>query len=120
MERFSIRSTGIDTPLEFLSGGNQQKVSLAKSIDARPRILVVDEPTRGVDVSAKRDIYRFVSELAESGVSCLFISSELEEVIGMCARVLVMRAGRLVGEVRGEHITEEEIMFFATGVKGEA
>jgi len=120
VHRFSIRASGIDTRLEFLSGGNQQKVSLAKSLDAEPRILIVDEPTRGIDVAAKRDIYRFVHELAARGISCIFISSELEEVIGMCSRVLVMRGGRLVGQVEGEHITEEEIMFFATGVKGEA
>ncbi|HET6438941.1 MAG TPA: sugar ABC transporter ATP-binding protein [Anaeromyxobacter sp.] len=118
--RFSIRAPAVDTRLEFLSGGNQQKVSLAKSIDSDPRILIVDEPTRGIDVSAKRDIYRFVHELADRGISCIFISSELEEVIGMCSRVLVMRAGRLVGQLEGEHITEEEIMFLATGVKGEA
>ncbi len=120
VQQFSIRAGSVDTRLEFLSGGNQQKVSLAKSIDADPRILIVDEPTRGIDVAAKRDIFRFVHELAAGGISCIFISSELEEVIGMCSRVLVMRGGRLVGQVQGEHITEEEIMFFATGVKGEA
>jgi ribose transport system ATP-binding protein len=120
VQRFSIRAPGIDAQLEYLSGGNQQKVSLAKSIDSDPRILILDEPTRGVDVSAKQDIYRFIHELAGRGISCILISSELEEVIGMCSRVLVMRGGRLVGELQGEHITEEEIMFYATGVKGEA
>ncbi|MGC3996495.1 MAG: sugar ABC transporter ATP-binding protein [Anaeromyxobacter sp.] len=117
VHRFSIRAPGLDTSLEFLSGGNQQKVSLAKVLDAEPRVLILDEPTRGVDVGAKRDIYRFVHGLAEAGLACLFISSELEEVIGMCSRVLVMKEGRLVGQVQGDRITEEEIMFFATGVK---
>jgi ribose transport system ATP-binding protein len=117
---FSIRTPGLDTRLEFLSGGNQQKVSLAKSLDTEPRILIADEPTRGVDVGAKRDIYRFVHDLAGRGVACLFISSELEELIGMCSRVLVMREGRLVGAVEGGGISEEEIMSFAAGVKGEA
>jgi ribose transport system ATP-binding protein len=118
VDRFSIRTPGVDTRVELLSGGNQQKVSLAKSIDADPRILIVDEPTRGIDVGAKQDIYRFVRELADRGVACLFISSELEEVIGMCSRVLVMREGRIVGQVEGPQVQEEEIMSHATGVKG--
>jgi ribose transport system ATP-binding protein len=118
VDRFSIRTPGVDTRVELLSGGNQQKVSLAKSIDADPRILIVDEPTRGIDVGAKQDIYRFVRELADRGVACLFISSELEEVIGMCSRVLVMREGRIVGQVEGAQVQEEEIMSHATGVRG--
>jgi ribose transport system ATP-binding protein len=118
--RFSIRAPGLDAQLEHLSGGNQQKVSLAKSIDSDPRVLILDEPTRGVDVSAKQDIYRFIHELAGRGIACVLISSELEEVMGMCSRVLVMRAGRLVAELQGDRITEEEIMLYATGVKGEA
>ena len=118
VDRFSIRAPSLETRLEFLSGGNQQKVSLAKSIDSEPRILIVDEPTRGVDVSAKQDIYRFVHELADKGISCIFISSELEEIIGMCSRVLVMKGGRVAGQVEGERVSEEEIMYFATGVKG--
>ncbi len=117
VRQFGIRTSGLDTRLEFLSGGNQQKVSLAKTLDPGPRILIVDEPTRGVDIAAKRDIYRFVHQLAAGGAAVLLISSELEEVIGMCSRVLVMRGGRVVGEVSGEHLTEEEIMFRATGVK---
>jgi ribose transport system ATP-binding protein len=120
VQRFSIRAPSLNARLEHLSGGNQQKVSLAKSIDSDPRVLILDEPTRGVDVSAKQDIYRFIHELAGRGIACILISSELEEVIGMCSRVLVMRAGRLVGELQGDHITEEEIMLYATGVKGEA
>jgi ribose transport system ATP-binding protein len=118
VDRFSIRTPSVDTSVELLSGGNQQKVSLAKSIDAEPRILIVDEPTRGIDVGAKQDIYRFVHELAGRGLSCLFISSELEEVIGMCSRVLIMKDGRIVGQVEGAQVEEEEIMSYATGVKG--
>jgi ribose transport system ATP-binding protein len=119
VQQFSVRAPGIDTRLEFLSGGNQQKISLAKSLDPGPRILIVDEPTRGVDIAAKRDIYRFVHELAGRGVSLVFISSELEEIIGMCSRVLVMRGGRIVGQLEGDRLTEEEIMLHATGVKEE-
>jgi ribose transport system ATP-binding protein len=120
VDRFSIRTPSVETGVDLLSGGNQQKVSLAKSLDPEPRILIVDEPTRGVDVAAKQDIYRFVHELAARGVACLLISSELEEVIGMCSRVLVMREGRIVGQVEGERLREEEIMGYATGVKESA
>jgi len=120
VQRFSIRAPSLEARLEHLSGGNQQKVSLAKSIDSDPRVLILDEPTRGVDVSAKQDIYRYIHELAARGIACVVISSELEEVIGLCSRVLVMRAGRLAGELQGDHITEEEIMLHATDVKGEA
>jgi len=118
IERFGIRAPSLFARLEQLSGGNQQKVSLAKSIDANPRIIIVDEPTRGIDVAAKHDIYAFIRELADSGLSIMFISSELEELIGMCGRVLVMKEGRIAGEVSGSAMSEEEIMYFATGIKG--
>jgi len=117
VRQFSIRTPSLTTPLELLSGGNQQKVSLAKSLDPEPRFLIVDEPTRGIDVSAKGDIYRFLHDLADRGLAIVLISSELEEVIGMCSRVLVMKAGRIAGELQGDHVTEEEIMYLATGVK---
>lgn len=120
VQHFGIRTADLDARLESLSGGNQQKVSLAKTLDPGPRVLIVDEPTRGVDIAAKRDIYRFVHQLAAGGVSVVLISSELEEVIGMCSRVLVMRGGRLAAELAGAHLTEEEIMFYATGVKESA
>ncbi len=117
VERFSIRAPSLEARLELLSGGNQQKVSLAKSIDSEPRILIVDEPTRGVDVGAKQDIYRFLHELVDGGISCIFISSELEEVIGMCSRVLVMKDGTIAGQVEGDRLGEEEIMALATGAR---
>ncbi len=100
-----------------MSGGNQQKVSLAKSIDPRPTVLIADEPTRGVDVSAKQEIYRFIKSLADMGLSCIFISSEQEEIVGMCHRVLVMKDGRIMGTLAGDEISEAEIMFLATGVR---
>jgi ribose transport system ATP-binding protein len=117
---FRIKTESLDKRLENLSGGNQQKVSLAKSIDTSPAILIADEPTRGVDVSAKHEIYRFINDLAGKGISCILISSELEEVIGMCNRVVVMRDGRIAGTLEGERINEEEIMYYATGVHEEA
>lgn len=120
VDSFHIKTDSLDRRLENLSGGNQQKVSLAKAIDTAPSVLIVDEPTRGVDVSAKHEIYVFIDELARTGISCLFISSELEEIIGMCDRVLVMRDGRVAGTLEGDRITEEEIMYLATGVQEEA
>ncbi len=120
VDSFKIKTESLDKRLENLSGGNQQKVSLAKSIDTHPEVLIVDEPTRGVDVSAKHEIYMFINELASRGTSCILISSELEEIIGMSNRVVVMREGRIVGTLEGKDINEEEIMFHATGVHEEA
>ncbi len=116
-ERFNIKTPNLSVRLEYLSGGNQQKVSLAKSIDPAPKVLIANEPTRGVDVAAKHEIYRFLSSLTASGLSCIFISSEQEEIIGMCHRVMVMKEGRVMGTVQGQGINEEEIMFLATGVR---
>lgn len=118
MDIFEIKAHSIDTRLEFLSGGNQQKVSLAKTLDPEPEILILDEPTRGIDVGTKRDIYNFIHNLAESGLSCILISSELEEIIGMCNRVVVMHNGRITGILEGDRINEEEIMLYATGLRG--
>lgn len=120
VDKFNIRAASLKTRLEFFSGGNQQKVSLAKSLDPEPEIFIFDEPTRGIDVNAKREIYRFMNELVKEGVSCILISSELEEIIGMCNRVVVMKEGRISGILEGEHINEEEIMLHATGLKGVA
>ncbi|HRY80503.1 MAG TPA: sugar ABC transporter ATP-binding protein [Spirochaetia bacterium] len=120
VDSFHIKTDTLERCLENLSGGNQQKVSLAKAIDTSPSVLIVDEPTRGVDVSAKHEIYVFINELARKGISCLLISSELEEIIGMCDRVLVMRDGRIAGTLEGDRITEEQIMYHATGVQEEA
>ncbi|HOX31839.1 MAG TPA: sugar ABC transporter ATP-binding protein [Spirochaetales bacterium] len=119
VDSFRIKTESLSKRLENLSGGNQQKVSLAKSIDTEPEVLIVDEPTRGVDVSAKHEIYVFIGELARKGISCVFISSELEEIIGMCNRVVVMRDGKVAGVLEGDGIDEERIMFYATGAHEE-
>jgi ribose transport system ATP-binding protein len=116
-ERFNIKASDLNVRLEYLSGGNQQKVSLAKSIDPAPAVLIANEPTRGVDVAAKHEIYRFINSLTGSGLSCIFISSEQEEIIGMCHRVIVMKEGRIMGTVEGQQVSEEQIMFLATGVR---
>jgi len=116
-ERFGIKAPDLDAPLESLSGGNQQKVSLAKTLDPAPRVVIVDEPTRGVDVAAKQEIYRFLADLAAHGAAIVLVSSELEEIIGMCDRVLVMREGRVAGELAGDAVGEREIMYLATGLQ---
>ncbi|MBD2742978.1 sugar ABC transporter ATP-binding protein [Coleofasciculus sp. FACHB-1120] len=103
-----------------LSGGNQQKLLLARWLAINPKVLLLDEPTRGVDIGAKSEIYRIISDLSAKGVAILMISSELPEIVGMSDRVLVMRAGSLVGEVggsTGEAITQENIMAYATGAR---
>lgn len=116
INQFNIKAASLDSELEFLSGGNQQKVYLSKWMDTDPRILILDEPTRGIDVNAKKEIYHFVNSLIQQSVSCILISSELEEIIGLCTRVLVMREGRIVGEMEGANINEEAIMLSAAGV----
>ena len=115
---FKISAASPKMQLRYLSGGNQQKVYLSRWLDTTPEILILDEPTRGIDVSAKQEIYEFIHQLAESGISCLVISSELEEIIGLCSRVYVMKEGKITGCLEGDHINKEEIMFHATGIKG--
>jgi ribose transport system ATP-binding protein len=105
-----------------LSGGNQQKVLLSRWLETDPKVLILDEPTRGVDIGAKSEIYRIIDELAQRGIGVIVISSEMPEVIGTCDRVLVMREGRIEGEVGGPGglpITQENIMAYAAGVAGE-
>jgi len=99
-----------------LSGGNQQKVSLAKWLAIDTKLIILDEPTRGVDVGAKTEIYRIINELAERGVGVIMISSEMPEIIGTCDRVIVMREGRITGEVTKENLTENNLIKLAMGV----
>ena len=123
IERFKIRVSGPGAKAVGLSGGNQQKLLVARWLAIGPKVMILDEPTRGVDVGAKAEIYRIVGELAASGVAVIFISSELPELVGMSDRVLIMREGRIVGEIdpqRGESITQEHIMAYATGALGHA
>ncbi|WP_311772756.1 sugar ABC transporter ATP-binding protein [Cohnella xylanilytica] len=101
--------------VQYLSGGNQQKVVLAKWLLTRPKVLILDEPTRGIDVGAKAEIYRMMSNLAKEGMAIIMISSELPEVLGMSDRVLVMGQGRIRGEFQGGQITQEQILACAVG-----
>ncbi len=113
--QFDIRAGRRDLLARQLSGGNQQKLMLAKMLLLSPSIVVIDEPTRGIDIGTKSQIYAFIAALAASGKACIVISSEMQELIGLCHRILVMRAGRIVGEVSGEDMTEDRIVVLATG-----
>ncbi|AWE07083.1 D-xylose ABC transporter ATP-binding protein [Lysinibacillus sp. 2017] len=115
IEQLRIRTSSADLAAKSLSGGNQQKVVIAKWLGTKPEILILDEPTRGVDIGAKKEIYQIMNNLAEAGVSILMISSELPEVIGMADRVLVMREGKVTGMVSKDNMTQENIMHYATG-----
>ena len=119
IRRFDIRARDPNARARELSGGNQQKLLLAKIMEADPRIVVIDEPTRGIDVGTKQQIYHFIAALAAEGISVVVISSEMPEIIGICHRVLVMRLGRITGELTGEAINENEIVRYAAGLKEE-
>jgi ribose transport system ATP-binding protein len=116
---FDIRTRRRDLLAGQLSGGNQQKLLLAKMMLAEPRIIIIDEPTRGVDIGTKEQIYRFIATLAEQGLSVIVISSEMQELIGLCHRVIVMRNGRVAGEVKQADLSEDSIVYLATGVHEE-
>ena len=114
-KQLNLKTASIDAEVGTLSGGNQQKVALMKWLVSGCEVLLLDEPTRGVDVGAKVEIYCVINELAASGAAIIMVSSEMLELIGMCDRVLVMRAGRIAGELSGDAITEEGIIELAMG-----
>jgi rhamnose transport system ATP-binding protein len=120
MQQLRIRATSVTQVVRSLSGGNQQKVVLSKWLAANPRVLMLDEPTHGVDVGTKADVHRTISGLASEGLTILLISSELLEVLGMSDRVLVMHEGRLVAELSRDEATEERVIQAAAGVSTEA
>jgi rhamnose transport system ATP-binding protein len=117
--RLQLKYHRLDDTVGTLSGGNQQKVVLAKWLATQPKLLIIDEPTRGIDVGTKSEVHRLISELASRGLAVLMISSELPEVLGMADRVLVMHEGRLTGEFSREEANEERVMRAATGQKEE-
>ncbi|WP_336082927.1 sugar ABC transporter ATP-binding protein [Thalassospira sp. CH_XMU1448-2] len=112
----SLRCAHVSQPVSALSGGNQQKVAIAKMLSVHPDIIIFDEPTRGVDVGAKSEIYTILRNLASKGVGVLVISSEMPELIGLCDRIIVLHEGRVAGEVEDENMTEEKIMKLASGL----
>ena len=120
VDDFSIRVPNLSAKVNALSGGNQQKLVLAKTMEVTPEVLILDEPTRGIDVGTKRQIYFFIQELLDGGKSCILISSELPEIVGLCHRVVVMRSGQQMGTLSGGDINENEIVRYATGLKRES
>lgn len=116
-DRMRVKAPGLDTLTYTLSGGNQQKVVLAKWMMAHPKLFIMDEPTRGIDVGAKWEIYNLMNEMVAEGMSIIMISSELPELLGMCDRIYVVFEGRITGELRREEFTQERVMTYATGGK---
>ncbi len=115
IERLRVKTPSASQPVALLSGGNQQKVVYGKWLARGPRVLILDEPTRGVDVGAKAEIYGLIDQLAGEGVAVWMITSDMEELLGMADRVMVMHEGSMVGELSGEALTEEAVMRLATG-----
>lgn len=116
MDRLHVKAASTKSPVSSLSGGNQQKISLMKWLAAEGRVLILDEPTRGVDVGAKAEIYSIINELAEQGLAIVMVSSEMPELIGVCDRVLVMRLGSIAGELKKGEITEQNMIRLAMEV----
>lgn len=117
MSRLQVKTRAMDTEAVMLSGGNQQKIVLGKWLATKPKLLIIDEPTRGIDVGTKSEVHRLISQLAKSGVGILMISSELPEVLGMADRILVIREGKLTAEIDRADATAETVMFAATHAK---
>jgi rhamnose transport system ATP-binding protein len=119
VERLGIKTPSVRADVGTLSGGNQQKVALARWLATRPALLILDEPTQGVDVGAKAEIHQLVDELARGGLAILLISSELSEVMGMCDRIAVMHAGTLAGILERAQATQDTILHLALGHRNE-
>lgn len=115
IDQMRVKTPSVHQVVQFLSGGNQQKIVLGKWLAMKPKLMLLDEPTRGIDVGAKQEIYRLMEELASTGLAVLFVSSEMEEILGMSDRVLVMHEGRITGELTRSNLSEEAIMRLATG-----
>jgi rhamnose transport system ATP-binding protein len=118
IQKLRVKTGRLTDPVSTLSGGNQQKLVLAKWLSTAPRVLIVDEPTRGIDIGTKAEVHRLLSELAAAGVAILMVSSELPEVLGMADRILVMHEGRLVSEIPRQRADEESVLLAATGQTG--
>lgn len=116
-ERLDLRAASLDTNVGALSGGNQQKVVIAKWLATQPRVIILDEPTKGIDIGSKAAVHDFMSELAAQGLSVIMVSSEIPEILGMSDRVIVMREGRMVAEVHGEELSPETLVRHAVGIQ---
>jgi ribose transport system ATP-binding protein len=115
IEKLNIKTPSATTPVKNLSGGNQQKVALAKWLSIDSKVILIDEPTRGVDVGAKVEIYQLINEVAKKGVGVIVISSDMPEIMGIADRILVMHEGTIYGELSKEKFSEENILRYAIG-----
>ncbi len=116
-QRLDLRAASLDQDVGLLSGGNQQKVVIAKWLATKPRVIILDEPTKGIDIGSKAAVHEFMAELASEGLAVIMISSEIPEVLGMSDRVIVMREGRIVAEVTGDQMTPETLVRAAAGIQ---
>ncbi|OUD08359.1 D-xylose ABC transporter ATP-binding protein [Marivivens niveibacter] len=115
-QRLDLRAASLDTPVGNLSGGNQQKVVIAKWLATKPKVIILDEPTKGIDIGSKAAVHDFMAELASQGLAVIMVSSEIPEVLGMSDRVIVMREGRIAAEVSGDDMTPETLVRHAAGI----
>ena len=120
IRRLGVKTSSPWQPVSSLSGGNQQKVVVAKWLATDPKVLILDEPTRGVDVGAKREIYGIIDELAKGGLGVILVSSELEEILNLCDAVCVVRGGRIVKTLARAELSQETIMQYAAGAENAA
>jgi rhamnose transport system ATP-binding protein len=116
VERLDLRAAALETPVGSLSGGNQQKVVIAKWLATLPRVIILDEPTKGIDIGSKAAVHDFMAELTEQGMSVIMVSSEIPEVLGMSDRVIVMREGRIATELAESALTPENLVRHAAGI----
>ena len=115
IKKLQIYAPGMDVPVRNLSGGNQQKVLMAKWIAAEPRVMILDEPTRGVDIGAKEIIHKAIAELAARGNAVILFTSDLPEMVGLCDRAVIMRQGHIIGEIGRENMNEGSLLLAANG-----
>ena len=113
VKNLDIRASGVEQLIMYMSGGNQQKSIVARWLARKPRVLILDEPTKGIDVGAKAEIYKLVCALAKQGIGIIVVSSELPEIIGLCDRILVMKEGEISGELSRAEATEEKVLSYS-------
>ena len=119
-ERLDLRAASLNQDVGNLSGGNQQKVVIAKWLATQPRVIILDEPTKGIDIGSKAPVHEFMAELAAQGLAIIMVSSEIPEILGMSDRVIVMREGRIVAEFDRDQVTPELLVRHAAGISGSA
>lgn len=116
-QKMNVKTPSMETEISKLSGGNQQKVLLARWMLCNPEIMILDEPTRGIDVGAKFEIYKLITEIVQENKAVIMVSSELPELLGMCDRIYIMCQGKISGCISKEEFSQETIMMYATGLK---